>query len=119
MILDDDSLPFNAVERRLIGFLARYHRKKIPTKSRVSRFVPDLPADVVFTLLSLIKAADALDSRKSPPRAVSFRRDGKTVYVHCFLGENPRKTIHALSNKRKFKLLRQILGLSIDFKFVR
>ena len=62
LILDDTQLPFSSVDRRIIGSIARYHRKGFPKEKHYN--LAGLSKETklkVKILSSILRVADGLD----------------------------------------------------------
>ena len=67
LILNDPQLPFTYEERYIIGSIARYHRKALPSKKHFNlKPVNQTEREKITVLSSILRVADALDySHKS------------------------------------------------------
>jgi len=109
VILDTPLLSFDAHQRRLIGSVARYHRKAPPGEKH--RHYAELEADdrrVVRVLAAVLRVADALDVRHVD--AVDHlwcKTDPDRLIIGCRARENLE--IERVAAGRKGRLLEQIL----------
>jgi putative phosphoesterase len=76
MILEEDALPFDRTERRVVGCIARYHRKALPNEEH-AHFSTLNKSDkrTVKRLSAILRVADALD----------FTHEGKVDSIRCEL----------------------------------
>src|SRR5688572_1294280 len=72
MVAADESMPLSPAERRGIAYLTRYHRGKAPAPGKDKVLSDADDAERMHQLLALLRAADALDSRRDleAPRLV-------------------------------------------------
>ncbi|MEM8874441.1 MAG: HD domain-containing protein [Planctomycetota bacterium] len=112
MIAEDTTLPIDRAERKMLAYLTRRHRGKVPTDDpllddRASRRTTRL-------LLGMLRAADALDCRKCEPPTLIFEKRRTAVVVHVYATE-PNRHLRKLGlGRKKFALLRDTLGIRIE-----
>jgi exopolyphosphatase / guanosine-5'-triphosphate,3'-diphosphate pyrophosphatase len=108
-----DELPLTDAERRRLMFLTRYHRGPVDAAGKEDHLRPADDRETLRTLLSLLRAADALDSRylDSPQIALTLR--GQTLAITCYLQDVSPKILRKLTRKKKFLLLEETLGLRV------
>ncbi|MBN1177730.1 MAG: HD domain-containing protein [Anaerolineae bacterium] len=85
LILDALAFPFDARERLIIGSIARYHRKALPSQ-RHEHFAALNPADqaTVRVLAALLRVADGLDrTHYNVVRDLSCEVLPDLIIVHC------------------------------------
>jgi putative phosphoesterase len=75
LILNDPQLPFTYEERYIIGSIARYHRKALPSKKHFNlKPVNPIERQKIAILSSILRVADALDSsHKSVVQKISVK----------------------------------------------
>ena len=85
IIMDSPVLRFGFPQRRIIGLVARYHRKVLAKEQHT--YFRDLDAkdrDIVRKLAGILRVADGLDrTHQSKVRDISCRVDGKQVIMIC------------------------------------
>jgi exopolyphosphatase/pppGpp-phosphohydrolase len=85
IIMDSPVLRFNFPQRRIIGLIARYHRKSLPKEQHT--YFRDLDAkdrDIVRKLSGILRVADGLDRmHQSKVKDISCRVDGKRIEMVC------------------------------------
>ncbi|MFI5378202.1 MAG: hypothetical protein ACHRHE_02745 [Tepidisphaerales bacterium] len=114
MVLRTHSLPLTAEERRVAAFLTRFHRKQAPTKRRIREWAGScVRVGELRKLLALLRAADALDSRRITAQGLTMRLDGRRLRVRCFVEGDRAAATRAFGKKRKFLMLEEVLGLSV------
>ena len=115
LVLEDRSLDLTPWERRAVAYLVRYHRGRVPTAGEII-----LPGDgrrKLRVLLALLRAADALDSRRVPAQAIIVRRKQRKLRVHCLVGEELEAAARAaLGRPRKLKMLEKIFKLRVQVR---
>ena len=97
MILESQKLPFDSKERLIIGSIARYHRKTLPSQEH-DHYAALTAADqrIVSRLAALLRIADGLD--RTHTNAVSNLRcfvDQKEVVISCV-------TAHPAAQEEKY-----------------
>ncbi len=90
IIMDSPVLRFDFPRRRIIGLIARYHRKALPKEQHT--YFRDLDAkdrDIVRKLAGILRVADGLDrTHQSKVKDISCRVDGKQVKMVCRSAES-------------------------------
>jgi exopolyphosphatase/guanosine-5'-triphosphate,3'-diphosphate pyrophosphatase len=89
LILDDPHLPWDLRVRRIVGSLARYHRRSGPRASH-AHFAALAPADqaAVRALAALLRVADGLDYRHAPTVSeVRARVTADRIGLECLTTE--------------------------------
>ncbi len=85
IIMDSPVLRFDLPTRRIIGLIARYHRKAMPKEQHT--YFCDLDAkdrDTVRKLAGILRVADGLDRmHQSKVKDISCRVDGKRIEIVC------------------------------------
>lgn len=99
-------LPLEHAERHLLAYLTRRHRGKVP---RLDGFLDERASRRrTRTLLALLRAADALDTRRSTPPTIVLSRQGMQLQIHAFAPALNRHLVK-LQEGKKFALLRDVL----------
>lgn len=114
MVLRNHYLPLSAEERQAAAFLTRFHRKRPPSRRSIREWTPDESrVGVLRKLLAILRAADALDSRRMAAQGLTMRLEGCRLRVQCFVDGDRAAAGRALNKRRKFLMLREVLGLSV------
>ena len=126
LVTSDATLPLNAAERRARAYLTLFHKGKVPPRGRDGVLHKSDNHASLRALLSLLRGADALDSRSlQTPRLVfalstiSNPTSGtpeRTLRITCYLGSDCPKAHRAYSRRKKFRLLEQLLGLRVQIE---
>jgi putative phosphoesterase len=101
-ILSDMQLPFSSVERRVVGSIARYHRKGFPKERHynLASLSPTVKRRIML-LSSLLRVADALDfTHQSIVEKVEAKAGPKKVTLECIVHVNPALEEQAVNKKR-------------------
>jgi putative phosphoesterase len=116
IIMDSPVLRLDIERRRIVGLVARYHRKALP-KEQHSYFC-DLDAnqrDIVCKLAGILRVADGLDrSHDSRIKDISCVADREQVKMVCHSGE-PLDGEFALAAE-KGSLFEQVFGRKLVFE---
>lgn len=116
LIMNSPILRVDFEQRRIIGLIARYHRKALP-KEQHSYFC-DLDAkgrDIVRKLAGILRVADGLDrSHESRVKDISCLIDKKQVKMVC-LSEKPLNEEFALA-AQKGELFEQAFNRKLVFE---
>lgn len=115
------SLPLTPRQRRIAAFIARYHRGAIPSSPDTDYLrKKDYPAALI--LLSLLRAADALDSRSHGEAAVRFTRHGRAhrddrkLTLHITPRHVSAKSHKAITRRKKYRLLESTLNCTVQLR---
>jgi exopolyphosphatase/pppGpp-phosphohydrolase len=114
-ILDSPLLPWSQRQRLVVGSIARYHRKVLPS-ARHDHFVALSATDRrdVCVLGGLLRLADALDtSHRSIVRDVNCRFDDRRVMVGCTVRREARNAAEWGRAVRKADLLVEALDRDV------
>lgn len=109
IILASRTLPLVRRERRIVAFLTRFHRGELPDNEDCVALGDD--ADRARALLAILRAADTLDSRKVRVSALVIQIRGRELSVRCHIRKGWKRARRAFRRRRKFALLRKVLGL--------
>ena len=114
MVLRNQSLPLSIDERQVVAFLTRFHRKRPPTKRTIREWTgSNAQVGVLRKLLAILRAADALDSRRITAQGLTMRLDGRRLRVRCYVDGDRAAAGRAFDKKRKFQMLQEVLRLSV------
>jgi putative phosphoesterase len=110
LILNDTQLLFSSVERRIIGSIARYHRKGFPDEKHYNLSALNKETKrKVRILSSILRVADGLDStHQSIVDQIEVNVDAKKISIECLIHSEPSAEEQAV-NKRK-DLLEKVFG---------
>ena len=114
MLREHAQLPLTGRERRYLAFLTRYHKGRVPPRGtdRILRRKDD--ANRLRMLLSLLRAADALDSRSAETPCLQFGLEGRRLRVICRLDHDTVKARRVYTRRKKFRLLEEMLGCRVE-----
>jgi exopolyphosphatase/pppGpp-phosphohydrolase len=101
LILEDNSLPLDDRQRRIVGLVARHHRKAAPSREH-ELFVALRKADrqVVRVLAGLLRVADGLDRmHASAVRDVRCQVTARDVIIRCEVAGDAQEDIAAAEKK--------------------
>lgn len=115
-------LPLTARERRAVMFMTRYHRGAVPREGHDellgSEILRQGEYPRVVALLSLLRAADAMDSRSAGGADVTFERRGRKIAVTLTPHNDTTKARKALARRKKFRLMEELLGCAVRVRVV-
>ena len=101
MVRKSRTLELRPTERLAVAFLARHHRGQMPD-AREEWSYPKLESPrTMQLLLSMLRAADTLDSRHIATPAVTIRLKGERLRVRCFV-EDEGEAESAFVRPKKF-----------------
>ncbi len=85
IIVNDPGLPFQARDRRVIGAVARYHRKALPDPThREYQALDSADGHIVQVLAAILRVADGLDvSHQNRVRVISCHEKPGAVLCRC------------------------------------
>ena len=118
MILEDDELPLDDPQRRALAYLTRYHRGKVPPHGCDDILRRHDDADSLRTMLALLRAADALDSRSIESPQLMFELVGRRLNIACILTEDTAKARRVYTRRKKFKLLEELLDCRVETRII-
>lgn len=115
MILNDAHLPLSGGERRWLAYLTRYHRGTVPGLRRDGMLRRSDDHESLLQILSLLRAADALDGRTMTPPKLSFALTGSRLRVRCRLSEDSAKARRIYCRGKKVRLFEDLFGCRFVF----
>lgn len=118
LLLADGSAPLSPTQRRHLAYLTRYHRGRVPAADARTVLRHDDPVRELRIVLALLRAADALDKRRSKKHGrptLRLRLRGSTLRIDC---QATKQTTRALDKSSKFALLRQTTGCDVRLRRV-
>ena len=112
LLLDDPLVPLSGPDRRALAYLTLYHRGPVPESGRDTILRDSDDRDRLRSTLSLLRAADALDSRSMESPRVVFSLSGHggripTLHIRCYLETESAKARRIYRRRKKFRLLEQ------------
>jgi exopolyphosphatase/pppGpp-phosphohydrolase len=122
LVLSSPDLPFNLATRRIIGLIARYHRKAMPSlQHRHFAALNSRNRKIVQQLAAILRIADALDSRHHGlVRTVQCEIMTSHIISRCGLERRAyaayRKLIKRKVNQ-KGELLEKVFGRKISLEW--
>ncbi len=118
MIESADELPLSKGDRRALCYLTRYHRGAVPRMGNDDYLKVQDDRKQLYLAMAFLRAADSLDNRsmESPRLAIRFGNGRLVIKVH--LAEDSAKARRIYRRRRKFKLLEELLGVSVRVETV-
>jgi len=116
MLLKEKDLPLADTLRRRLAYLTLYHRGPVPEPGEDGILLVGEDMTSVRLLLGLLRAADALDSRRAEPPLLRFSHVGRRLRVHCHLRSESPKARKIYSRRKKFRLLEETLGCKVELR---
>jgi exopolyphosphatase/guanosine-5'-triphosphate,3'-diphosphate pyrophosphatase len=114
--MEDSNLPFDFRSKCIIGLLAKYHRKSLPSNQHT--YFRDLNVkdrNIVSILAGILRVADGLDrTHRSLVRDISCRVSGRRIIMTCFSVESLEWEL--ASAKNKAKLFEQVFRKKLVLK---
>ncbi len=117
MILSTPLLPFDSKERLIIGSIARYHRKALPSleHDHFAALDPE-EREIVKKLAAILRVADGLDAaHQRRVQDVSAKIRTEKVTLTCLVIQPAPD--EAASAARKADLFEQVYGARLAFKW--
>jgi putative phosphoesterase len=102
LILNDPDLPFTQRERYIIGSIARYHRKALPSKKHFNlKPINQIERGKITVLSSILRVADALDySHKSVVQRVNVKSFPNHIVLECAASGEPSLEERSVMKKK-------------------
>jgi exopolyphosphatase/guanosine-5'-triphosphate,3'-diphosphate pyrophosphatase len=116
LILKEKDLPLGETLRRRLAYLTLYHRGPVPAPGEDGVLLAGEDTASVRLILGLLRAADALDSRRTEPPQLRFTHTGRRLRVHCHLRTPSAKARKVYSRRKKFRLLEETLGCRVQLR---
>lgn len=102
LILEDTQLPFSSVDRRIIGSIARYHRKSLPKEKHYN--LAGLSKGIKFKikiLSSILRVADGLDfTHQSIVKNINVTVESQRIGFECLVHWEPSVEEQAVNKKK-------------------
>jgi exopolyphosphatase/pppGpp-phosphohydrolase len=122
IMLNTPYLPFDLPTRRLVGLIARYHRKAGPSnRHRHFAALMRRERDLVCQLAAILRLADGLDSRHCGlVRRVRCRIKQSRIICRCTLAGETTPEQRLLLKQRamaKGSLLQRVFGYRLSIKW--
>ena len=115
MVLRQKDLPLGRKLRYRLAYLTLYHRGTVPAAGDDALLLPGEDAWNMRMVLALLRAADALDSRRTRPPALGFSRRGRKLRIDARI-DGGAKAEKIFRRRKKFKLLEKMLGCRVEMK---
>jgi putative phosphoesterase len=114
MILEEDALGLDRTERKVVGCIARYHRKALPsTKHAHYATLGKEERKGVDQLAAILRVADALDlAHDSKVRSVRCELTPDKIIIHCTATE--RLEMEEAEARKKGDLIQKVLGRDLE-----
>jgi exopolyphosphatase/pppGpp-phosphohydrolase len=116
LIEKDRTLPLSDRDRRRARYLTRYHRGAVPRATFDDILIPGDGRKAMLLILAILRAADALDNRQMEPPRLEFAACGRKLTVDIELPEMTAKARRVFKRRKKFRLLEELLGITIDMR---
>jgi putative phosphoesterase len=102
LILDDTEMPFSSEKKRIIGSIARYHRKGLPKEKHYNLACLNKETRLnIEKLSSLLRVADALDFKhQSIVDQVRAKAGTKKITIECVVHASPTEEKLAVDKKK-------------------
>jgi exopolyphosphatase/guanosine-5'-triphosphate,3'-diphosphate pyrophosphatase len=114
MILDDQTLPLSARQRRAVAYLTRYHRGAVPRAGFDEILRRGDRRKSLLAILALLRAADALDNRQLHPPTLAHALKGRELLINCFVESDGNRARKALRRRKKFRQLVELLDVKVE-----
>jgi len=118
MIRDNTSLPLSTRERRALAYLTLHHRGPVPEAGHDDVLRDSDDHQRLMEILAFLRAADGLDSRNLAPPQLEYELRRDRLVVTCRLRQNSAKARRVFARKKKFRLLRQLLGIDVEVNII-
>jgi len=113
MVRRSRTLALRASERRVVAYLARYHRGPMPDARKDWRHTKLENPRTMHLLLCLLRSADTLDSRHIATPAVTLRLKEDRLRIRCYVAELEQAE-RAFVRPKKFRPLEDMLNVRVD-----
>lgn len=102
LILDDIEMPFSSEQRRIIGSIARYHRRGCPKNKHYNLACLDKETkQKIAVLSSILRVADALDyTHQSIVSQVIAKDEANSISIECMVNADPIQEEQAINKKK-------------------
>ena len=102
LILDDTEMPFSSEQRRIIGSIARYHRRGGPKNNHYNLACLDKETkQKIAVLSSILRVADALDyTHQSIVSQVIAKDEANSISIECVVNADPIEEQQAVDKKK-------------------
>lgn len=115
IVLEEDELPFSRRERRIVGLVARYHRKGPPSKQDAHySSLPKEDRATVDRLAAVLRVADGLDASHSG-KVASLRCHPSADAIIFHLAAEGGTDMEERDAMKKGDMLRAITGKELRF----
>ncbi len=119
LILNNLQLPLASNDKRIVGSIARYHRKGLPKQTHFNFATIDrVTIKKIIMLSSLLRIADGLDStHQSVVKDLSAKIGSKKIALECVVNSSPAFEQQDL--ERKKDLFEKIFKLKLVSKWIQ
>ena len=102
LILDDIEMPFSSEQRRIIGSIARYHRRGGPKNKHYNLTCLDKETkQKIAVLSSILRVADALDyTHQSIVSQVIAKEEANSINIECMVNADQIQEEQAFNKKK-------------------
>jgi exopolyphosphatase/pppGpp-phosphohydrolase len=114
MILRSRSLRLTEADRRALAFLTLYHRDELPDFGEEEILHEEDNRQLLRKTLSLLRAADALDSRSLESPRLVFGLKRKRLKITCYLQDPTSKSRRVYQRRKKFQMLEDELDCCVE-----
>jgi len=123
IVMTTPILDFDLDQRRVIGSVARYHRKALPSVSHphYAELAP-VQRQIVNQLAALLRLADSLDKSHQLVGDVSFEVTPRRLRGRCFLRSAPtarERSVLMRKTAQKGSYLEEVLGRALELDFIQ
>src|SRR6266850_819459 len=117
MVLYHRRLPLSPRQRRAIAYLVRFHRGPVPSVISQQQILQRGDQhQKLRLLLGILRASDAVDSRRLRPPTIIIKRTARKLRITCLVHEELAEARRRLGGPGKFKLLETALGLVVRLR---
>lgn len=119
MILATTAMQFSPLDRRALAFLTRYHRGQVPEIGSEKYLHTADPRQNLYTILGLLRTADALDNRQIASPKVMFEMNERQLQIRCYVENDFREARRIYRRRKKYLLLESMMKGRIDVEVHR
>ena len=119
MIARTPALPLTPAERRALAYCTRYHRGAVPMSDDAEYLRPADDRHRLRSILALLRAADALDSRQIESPQLLIRFDKDRLSITCLVCDEIDNARRIYTRRKKFRLLEHMLDRPVHVRVAR
>ncbi len=118
LVTEAATLAIGPDERRALAYLTKFHRGPVPPPESDWTLGPTDDRAAAHTLLGLLRVADALDARNGSAgdTTLLLSLDGDRLTVDWFDPAPPAPARWAGTKRKKFAVLEEALGLTVEVR---